>query len=420
MPRLGRRRSAGKNDAPKVIPGVGPVPPPQKPNIHPEVAARVQNLAAQIRQQTLQRANGAGNQQEVVRKSSAFQLQPVVVSEAASAMKWASKYDRDTIRDAYLKGTPQMTNGAEERSLPALPKEELQEKPFSNPVPQATTRSRSAPIGIPTAQRPASPVGRRAPPVSTTSPKSVQSAISVSSLERLPKTKGSRLGKMFGRKGDKQGTSRSTTPVPESPIKSASTSVLVQRNLNGNGAAKSSSPAVNEIHPPTVPAKDLLRNDSFATGTSSNEERAARQVFSNFDAGPLTDMPAFAPEDSPEPSLSGVQHANAHNGVDPEDGEISPMTPTNQSQSEREPPASPDRWAQIRKNAADRVKKSTFDDNTTTTTETRATTVDDGDTSGEESRLQSVVFVECELTIYSYRESCCANQGTSCCIDRKH
>jgi len=385
-----------------VVPGVGPVPPPPKPNIHPEVAARVQNVAAQIRQQALQRTNGAGNQPEVARKSSAFQLQPVVVSEAASAMKWASKYDRDrdAIRDAYLKGTPplQMAGGAGERTLPALPKEEPQEKPLPNPVPQATTiPPRPAPVELPAAlvaQRPASPVERRAPPPApATSPKSVQSRTSLSSLEKLPKTKGSRLGKLFGRKGDKQGTYRSTTPVPEPPIRSVSTrdvSAPVQRTftVNGNGATKSSSLAVNETHLPPVPAKDPVRNDSFATGTSSNEERTSKQVFSNFDAGPLADMPAFVPDDSPEPSPSGVQHATAHHGVDLEDGEISPMTPTNQSQPEVEPPASPvmDRWAQIRKNAADRAKKSA-DDNTTTTTETRATTVDDGETSSEESKV---------------------------------
>ena len=371
-----------------MVPGVGPVPPPAKPNIHPEVAARVQSVAAQIRQQALQRTNGIGNQPEVVRKSSAFQLQPVVVSEAASAMKWASKYDRDAIRDAYLKGT-QMAGGA---------KGEPQEKPLPNPKPQATTMPpRPAPVEVPAAQavqRPTSPVERRAPPAPATSPKSVQSMASLSSPEKLPKTKGSRLGKLFTRKSDKQSVSRSTTPVPEPPIKSVSTrdvSALVQRNVtvSGNGAAKSPSLAISVTHLPPVPTKDPVRNDSFATGTSSYEERTSKQVFSNFGAGPLADMPAFVPDDSPEPSPSGVQHATAHNGVDLEDGEISPMTPTHQSQPEAEPPVSPvmDRWAQIRKNAADRAKKN----ENTTIAETRATTVDDGDTSGEESRLLPAV-----------------------------
>ncbi|KAF8456327.1 hypothetical protein BGX38DRAFT_1087349 [Terfezia claveryi] len=412
LAKLGRRKSVGKMDAPKVVPGVGPVPPPPKPNIQPEVAARVQSVAAQIRQQALRRANGIGNQPEVVRKSSAFQLQPVVVSEAASAMKWASKYDsdRDAIRDAYLKGTPppQMASVTGERSLPALPKEELPEKPLPNSLHQATAiPPRPAPIEIPATkgvQRPASPVEKRTYPTPATSPKSVQSMTSLSSPEKLPKTKGSRLGKLFGRKNDRQGSSRSTTPVPEPPIRSVSTrdvSLPVQRNLtvNGNGVAKSSSLAVNETHLPLVPAKDLVRNDSFATGTSTKEERTSKQIFSSFDAGPLTDMPAFVPEDSPSPSPSGVQHATAHHGVDFEDGEVSPMTPT---QPEAETTISPviDRWAQHRKNAENRAKKNA-DDNTKTTTESRASTVDDGDTSGEEtieSRVARIKARVAELT----------------------
>lgn len=401
LAKLGRRRSVGKMDAPRVIPGVGPIPPPPKPNIQPEVAARVQVVAAQIRQQALQRSNGAGNQQEVVRKNSAFQLQPVVVSEAASAMKWASKYDRDAIRDAYLKGTPppQKANGSEERSLPALPREDSQDKPLPSPAPPKTTTPspRPPPIDVPTVQgvqRPTSPVERRVqPPAAATSPKSVESATSVSSPEKLPKTKGSRLGKLFGRKGDKQGTSRSTTPIPEPPSKNTSNKdvsapIQVNRIGNGNGITKSSTVAVNETHLPPVPAKDNIRSDSFATGTSSVEERTAKQVFSNFDGGPLADMPAFVPEDSPEPSISGAHNPITNRGVELEDGEVSPMTPTHLSASEPEAPVSPvmDRWAQIRKNAADRAKKNALDDHTTTTTDTRDTSVDDGDTSGEESK----------------------------------
>lgn len=353
-----------------------------------------------------------------MRKSSAFKLQPVVVSEAASAMKWASNYDRDAIRDAYLKGTPppQKPAGLEERSLPALPKEESQEKPLPSPGPPTTPSPRPPPIEIPTAyaaQRPTSPDERRAPPpASATSPKSVQSANYVSSPEKLPKTKGSRLGKLFGRKGEKQGTSRSTTPVPEAPIRNVSSkdvSAPAQRTLttNGNGAAKSSSVAVNETHLSVVPAKDPVRNDSFNTGTSSNEERTAKQVFSNFDAGPLSDMPAFVPEDSPEPSPSATAHQN-HRGVELEDGEVSPMTPTHQPPAEPEQPASPvvvDRWAQIRKNAADRAKKSAFDDHTPTTSETRDTSVDDGDTSGEESMLFSDSCYRIRLTVRTAIES---------------
>ncbi|KAF8469571.1 hypothetical protein BDZ91DRAFT_655304 [Kalaharituber pfeilii] len=426
--KLGRRRSVGRTDAPKVIPGVGPVPPPPKPNIDPDVAARVQSVAAQIRQQAQQKNNPNWNgNSEVIRKNSAFQLQPVIVSEATSAMKWANKYDRDAIRDAYLKGTPppQKSNATEERSLPDLPKEELQTKPLPAPIQQASTfpiqasSSRAqladAPVAspLPIVQRPSSPVNKNTPPASATSPKSVQSATSISSPEKLQKTKSSRLGKLFGRKGEKQGGSRSTTPLPENPIKSVSSrdiSVPVQRTASvTNGkenlfAPKSPTSPVNDVQIPPIPPKDPSRKNSkqsFGTGSSSKEERTAQQTFSNFDAGPLTDMPAFVPEDSPEPSIHNqpTSTSKVH-----ENDAVSPVTQPGPSVPEAEPPVSPgmDRWAQIRKNAAERAaKKNAALEENTSVTATRGPGADDGDTSGEEtieSRVARIKARVAELT----------------------
>jgi hypothetical protein len=52
-------------------------------------------------------------------------------------------------------------------------------------------------------------------------------------------------------------------------------------------------------------------------------------------------------------------------------------------------PAVQDRWAQIRKNAAERAKanKTTDDVSATTTTTDARGSLDDGETSGEESKL---------------------------------
>lgn len=401
LTKLGRRKSVGKSEAPKAVPGVGPVPPPPRPNIHPEAAARVQSVAAQIRQQSLQRGSGGAGQHEISRKNSAFQLQPVVVSEAASAMKWASKYDREAIRDAYLKGTPTpyKSHTSAERSLPALPKEEQEEKPLPNPLLSTKTISsstRPGPIDVPIAaveERPASPVERRSPPpASATSPKSVQSSTSVSSPEKLSKTKGSRLGKLFGRRSDKQGPSRSTTPLPEPVLKSVSVrdvSAPLNRNTvintNGNGTsvpARSSAITVNDSHIATRSSRDNFRSDNLATKTKSDEERIAKKLSSNFDAGPLVDMPAFVPEDSPEPSPI-IAHHKVEN-----DNDVTPLTSIHPSLG---PPVSPalDRWAQNRKLAADRAKKNAVDDHTPTGSEVKIASSDDGNTSGEESELSN-------------------------------
>ena len=331
-------------------------------------------------------------------------------------MKWASKYDRETIRDAYLKGTPPpyKSNTSEERSLPALPKEELEEKPLPNPLLSTTSIASPTRPNIPIAaveERPASPVERRSPPpASATSPKSVQSSASVSSPEKLPKTKGSRLGKLFGRKGDKQGTFRSTTPLPEPVPKSVSVrdvSAPLNRNTvintNGNGTsvpARSSAITVNDSHITARSSRDNFRSGSFATKT--NEERIPKKLSSNFDAGPLVDMPAFVPEDSPEPSPPAPHHK-----VD-NDSDVSPLTSIHQSPPESGSPVTPalDYWAQSRKNAAERAKRIASDDRTPTTTEAKITSSDDGDTSGEESKLsKGLLSIPYRLTFHEAMET---------------
>jgi len=138
-----------------------------------------------------------------------------------------------------------------------------------------------------------------------------------------------------------------------------------------------------------LPVRDSSRNDSFVTQTKSNEERTTKH-FSKFEAGPLADMPAFVPEDSREPSPTAQ--------LEDEDKVISSPV------SEPEPQVSSlvvDRWALNRKKAADRVKNNGFDDPTATSSGTRITNTDDGDTSGEESmenRLARIKARVAELT----------------------
>ena len=95
----------------------------------------------------------------------------------------------------------------------------------------------------------------------------------------------------------------------------------------------------------------------------TNEQVAADREFSRFDQGPLVDQPAFVPEDSP------VEETPPKADPSPPVSPISPSSPSHGN-------ASQDRWAQIRKNAAERVQA-----------EPRASTADeDGNTSEEESK----------------------------------
>lgn len=130
----------------------------------------------------------------------------------------------------------------------------------------------------------------------------------------------------------------------------------------------------------------------------TNEREDADREFSTFDQGPLSDQPAFVPEDSPEkdsfPRNEPKFRANHQSAY-------SAMT-VPEEESEEDEPAAPvqnasDRWAQIRKNAADRARQSE-EHTTRSRTETRT---DDGETSGEEtieSRVARIKARVAELT----------------------
>jgi hypothetical protein len=103
----------------------------------------------------------------------------------------------------------------------------------------------------------------------------------------------------------------------------------------------------------------------------------APQTFVSSLQGPLDDQPAFIPEDSSELS-------------EPEP-EPAPRTKNDDELSEVEPTAPPvpvlDRWAQIRKNAAAQKAKTQpkTSDDASTANATARESLDDGETSGEES-----------------------------------
>lgn len=107
----------------------------------------------------------------------------------------------------------------------------------------------------------------------------------------------------------------------------------------------------------------------------TNDAHEAQQAFSSFDQGPLEDVPAFVPEDSPRESEDDAAPPNisrVRSSVDDEAG----LT--------KESPVQ-DRWAQIRKNAAERAAQRQSEEQSRGTYSTK-TEGDDGETSGEESK----------------------------------
>jgi len=133
------------------------------------------------------------------------------------------------------------------------------------------------------------------------------------------------------------------------------------------------------------------RNEEFdqLSRVDTGEREHADKEFSTFDQGPLVDQPAFVPPGSPRPeefvtpaeeqppprfNNQSVYSAVTMPPADSDDEDGSALTQQVSPQ---------DRWAQIRRNAAERANGRPSEDVQSRRTETRT---DDGDTSGEESK----------------------------------
>lgn len=122
----------------------------------------------------------------------------------------------------------------------------------------------------------------------------------------------------------------------------------------------------------------------------TDEREHADREFSTFDQGPLLDQPAFVAPDTPPRSafLTPAEELprppiSIHSGRSYQRSESSRIEEEDEGASEAQPQINPqDRWAQIRKNAAERAARQE-EPTTRSRTETRT---DDGDTSGEESK----------------------------------
>ena len=114
----------------------------------------------------------------------------------------------------------------------------------------------------------------------------------------------------------------------------------------------------------------------------TNERNAADQEFSKFDQGPLIEQPALIPED-PSATTAPPPYAEQPQTLTNSQG---PKLEGATELEETEVATSRDRWAQIRKNAAERAAIATEEPETRTSQSERT---DEGDTSGEESTLET-------------------------------
>ncbi|KAL8994862.1 MAG: hypothetical protein Q9169_005283 [Polycauliona sp. 2 TL-2023] len=497
--------------------------PLSKNSISNDQHARIQAAAAVLQRkqkdQTISPRRARADDATSKKTNSVFTLQPVLMSEAGPAMKWANTYDKNAIRAKYLgdefagRGSAtdlssgmNGTNGSitpvgkreqlpksesygfpghpdnKDRALPALPPQSpglgaeqtapmpLPTTPAKEPFSGAAMEAAEVPLPATTPSESRATDRKPLPrvesaaqvPLPATTPMETDKALPPTDrtqgepaaaddkgLPESPNNVGKKLKRketgglrgLFGR--NKSGVALPVSPKPaDSAAVAAARAALsgsspkanyvapdapssLSRRFSGIGRKRSpavppiASPSVPDIQdedqppsPPTYqpqprmadrfdpqsrvvnaeyPSSRLDSQVSISRG-SSELQRDAGGDFDRFDQGPV-DQPAFVPADSPAPSTKPS---------------TSTATPTEQrpssrvsSESEVEGAPSPaqDRWAQIRKNAAERAAASQQNEEQAG----RISAADDGDgeTSGEEtieSRVARIKARVAELT----------------------
>jgi hypothetical protein len=370
--------------------------------------------------------------------NSVMTMHTTIFNEASQAMKWAHNYDKDTVRAAYLRnsragtgenlhlptnGHPRsMTPVSEVPSTPKMgsttgpstPAPPLPVPPKDPPKTANDVAADAATVPLPVASpEPAAP---QAPPesVALEPMKSVESAEERHGAKKLKKKPGNTAFKgIFSSTKKKSDIPMKPTGADPSAI-AAARAALENKAKAQDPTAPPKSPASHRLSgvrkkptpetpapvesapvaPPQEVAEPLVaepepqvheapdsppysgppktRRDAEYDALSridTNERAMADREFSSFDQGPLLDQPAFVPVSPvlPEQTARDIVTPVKAPGKTEEPTSISPQ----------------DRWAQIRKNAAERAGAG-LDEAPSRTSQAEKT--DDGDTSGEESK----------------------------------
>jgi len=492
---LSRRKSTGKHaldrsDGLKPSSTMGF----SKTSIGPDQQAKIQAAALQLQMRERQRVQQQQQPQErrgrndsdlmAEKTNSVLTLQPSILSEASPAVKWANKYDKEAIREAYLANAnagrgpsslasqtngyaSSLTNGHDHPpELP--PKTDIQ--PAASPLPMSpsygyraetpepeiqqiqqvhhmTEKSFEVPRDVHPAER-SSDFGRSTPvpppkemesmelarenmvsPDPDLSPESKRQRKLHKEMNKASGSAGGAAGggfrKLFGRNKNRQSklpdnaagyinaitspekaAEPSTAPAhvaapAPAPVTNAAPPMAVQQapphqeesEERFEPASPPSPPAFTAVPKalvaPVVPATPPMEEPTYEPsvhGTAAPTAEAPED-FSRFNQGPLLDQPAFIPssDDADEVDDAVPPPIARHTSRSP--------LPSPQMDEEEAAPAPPpvaravpaqDRWAQIRKNAAERAAQRQAGH-----TEDRKPVEVDDDTSGEESKSRT-------------------------------
>ena len=444
-----------------------------KTSIGPDQQAKIQAAALELQmkekqkmqQQQAPERRGRNDTDWMAEKTnSVFTLQSSILNEASPAVKWANKYDKEAIREAYLSDTnagrgsavtlpinghaTSTTNGydhppelppksptlAPQPSVVGLPTSPSFVQPVKTPEPERlalTEKSFEVPSDVHPAER-FSDVGRSSPLPPPKEPESMELArenmvspdpdLSPESRrqKKLHKemvkpgtTGGGAFRKLFARNKNRQSklpdnaadqlnsmrasadnaTAASPASVPVQAPLPVQAPVPVQPPTPEKPSVQHKVVEVYEPAPRVLPADPAPVQSSVPVPEPAYEppihedaprvsttEPVEAEDFAHFNQGPLLDQPAFVPDED----------ADADEAVPPPIPRRASRSPGPSLAADEEAASPPpavarkvdpqDRWAQIRKNAAERAAQRQAGQ----PEETRRGEVDD-DTSGEES-----------------------------------
>jgi hypothetical protein len=476
---IGRRKSTGKHALDRSEKSLNQSHPlgVSKASIGPDQHARIQAAAAQLQAKQNQEKQQKALQKQQERRgrsdadvmqdktNSVFTLQPVIMNEASPAMKWANKYDKEAIREAYLANTSAgrglgaptvQTNGTNGHAAtnghtydyeqpPKVPSKEPSLRPEPSPLPQKSPsfpitpapriedeeprlseKAIEAPHDVHPAER-SEPGGRTTPLPPAKEPESMELArenmlspepdLSPDSKKqqkklhkenklsggggfrkffgrnkirssKLPENAASDLNGMLAQQPQQEKPAPVSTAAsyvePESALPTPTPADAYstpfedpQRTPTANTPGTRTPLAVEPSYEPSV--------DDTVSRVDTEDANEAHQEFARFDQGPLVDQPAFIPDDSD--TEDAVPPPIARHAKEPEPSASLTVPEEGVADQGKAAPAVPvqDRWAQIRKNAAERAAKGQSEDQVSRGGQSK-TTDGDEDTSGEESK----------------------------------
>ncbi|KAF1355012.1 hypothetical protein BDV97DRAFT_288504 [Delphinella strobiligena] len=431
-----RRRSAQFAKSPEPPAIAARALTPNRMNMSPDQQTRIRNAAALLAQQskeTYQYPHRRGRFDEVASAKTNSVLTLGLTSEAGPAMKWAKEFDREAVRKQYLgddfagRGTSvassqppeikevaassaQSPTDAIDRDLPHVPQEGQEAAEQASPVIELASAKHLPPSTASSSpkitQIERKPVPRTAPRLNNihehpafrnkgidpaeTAAKQAWGTESSTSPDFMKRSGQSGFRKLFGkRKAASSPPAAANLQAPSESSLGRKMSLLRKKPPTGPDSPRNESIASMDLPTPTGQPMDGSRVSRVVTQDQADAEHA----FQRFDQGPLRDAPAFTPResidsadvpDSPHAPVD-IDHLNAPGGFPETPMEFpSPAETAAQNDYHSEASVAPqNRWAQIRKNAAERAGRKSEDQGTQSILTDR--TEDDGETSGEET-----------------------------------